>query len=185
MPAVKSTAPGAKRVRASMTAIHKAPEIGYREADDLILYERKQRHRLLCAGDRNWADKELIRNVLLRFDREKGIDYLIHGNNGYNALGISLDQDETNASDIRAEKGADKLCGAVAVEWGIPVMRFPPLWDVYGRRAGIVRNEQMILQGQPTYALLFHDTIESSRGTGNMKKLLEQYHIPYEIVRHE
>lgn len=185
MPAIKSTARGAKRIRASMTATRPAPEIGYKEAEDLILYERKEGQRLLCAGDRNWKDKDLIRNVLLHFDRTRRIDYLIHGNNGYDSFDRSLDHIETNESDKLAVRGADKLCGAIAVEWGIPIMRFPPLWKVYGKIAGPVRNEQMILQGQPTYALLFHDDILSSKGTLNMKRLLEQYHIPYEIVRHE
>jgi hypothetical protein len=39
--------------------------------------------------------------------------------------------------------GIDK-CGIVwAEEQGLPVARFPALWDKYGKRAGYVRNAQM------------------------------------------
>lgn len=43
--------------------------------------------------------------------------------------------------------GADSLAGSVCADLGIPVRVFSPDWSRFGRRAGLVRNQQMIDSG--------------------------------------
>jgi hypothetical protein len=40
-------------------------------------------------------------------------------------------------------RGADRVGKAWAIEHGIPVKSFPADWDKHGKRAGILRNEEM------------------------------------------
>lgn len=161
------------------------PQIDYHTFGSLDVAQRKDGQRIICAGSRDWTDTTLIFNALMTHDLRLRIDYIIHGNNGYDAFGNCLDQIDSNESDLAAIRGADKLSGKTAIRMYIPVLRFVPDWRHLGRKAGPSRNEQMIRNGLPTYALLFHDDIRSSKGTWNMKMLLEQYNIPHEIVRHE
>lgn len=40
-------------------------------------------------------------------------------------------------------KGVDTLGEELAKEWGKPVRYFTPLWDIHGKRAGFMRNDEM------------------------------------------
>lgn len=63
-------------------------------------------------------------------------------------------------------RGADKLAGEVAKELGIEVVVFPANWELYGKRAGYVRNQLMLDAGKPSLVLAF--PIGESRGTRMM-----------------
>lgn len=52
-------------------------------------------------------------------------------------------------------KGADSLARKWAESKGIPVHTFPADWKFYGKRAGFVRNQQMIDEGQPDIIFAF------------------------------
>ena len=69
--------------------------------------------------------------------------------------------------------GCDLMGERYAAERGLPVRRFPPLWERYGRGAGVVRNEQMAESALPNGMLIaFWDG--KSRGTENMIKTAEK-----------
>lgn len=48
----------------------------------------------------------------------------------------------------------------------IPVLEYPALWETYGRRAGPIRNAQMLRDGEPNFVAAFRGP--NSRGTQNM-----------------
>lgn len=79
--------------------------------------------RTIIAGSRNVIDIKIVRDAMICADFEENIHptKIISG----------------------VAPGADKLGIIWAAEVGLPVQRFPALWDKYGKRAGYVRNAQM------------------------------------------
>jgi len=75
--------------------------------------------RVLVCGSRSWTDIGVIRDILKGFPEDT---IVLHGG----AL------------------GADTLADQVAREYGYQVEQFPAQWQVYGRRAGILRNNVML-----------------------------------------
>lgn len=104
--------------------------------------------RILICGDRYWADASAIERELLKVI--VGVDIstitIIHG----------------------CASGADCLGGMVAKRLGLKVDEYPADWKQFGRRAGPIRNSQMLNEGKPDLVLAFHPNIELSRGTGHM-----------------
>jgi len=41
-------------------------------------------------------------------------------------------------------KGADRLGRDAAIEFGVPIKKFPADWDTHGKAAGPIRNQEMI-----------------------------------------
>lgn len=78
---------------------------------------------LLITGSRDWNDLSYLREVLARFDAEHDNITLISG---------------------ACPNGADRMCEEVAEELGWAVNLHPAQWDKYGRRAGFVRNADMV-----------------------------------------
>lgn len=96
--------------------------------------------KVLVCGSRHFNDYEHTSRVLSTID----ITELIHG----------------------GARGAD-TCGAMYAEANsIPVRRFPALWDLHGKRAGPIRNSQMLREGAPDLCVAF--LAKDSRGTKNM-----------------
>lgn len=50
-------------------------------------------------------------------------------------------------------RGADSLAGEVATKAGVPVEVYPAQWEKHGRRAGPIRNQQMLDEGRPDVVL--------------------------------
>jgi hypothetical protein len=99
--------------------------------------------RVLICGDRHWTDRELIRDAIYSID---GIGSIIEGE----------------------ARGADRIAREIANEEGIPVFPFPADWTRWGRAAGPIRNQQMLVDGKPDLVLAFHDDLEHSKGTKDM-----------------
>lgn len=97
-------------------------------------------------GDRNWDNEDRIREVLTAYKE------------AYNGDMIVVDG---------AAKGADYLGNKVAEELGIKTERFPAAWNQLGKRAGPIRNQEMLDSGL-SFVLAFHEDIESSKGTKDM-----------------
>ena len=106
------------------------------------------RRRILICGGRNWINKQLIHDVLLKHLNPKA-DYIIHGDT----------------------RGADRLGAEVAAELGVSanrVLSFPADWVKYHKAAGPIRNQQILTEGKPDIVLAFHDNIVASKGTADM-----------------
>jgi hypothetical protein len=99
--------------------------------------------RILICGDRNWINVDLIREIIYNMN---DIEVIIEG--------------ECRGADILGKK--------IAQELNLPLLQFPADWVRYGRAAGIIRNQQMIDEGNPTKVIAFHNNIEKSKGTKDM-----------------
>lgn len=103
--------------------------------------------KLLVSGGRTFDDVEFIVTHLCRLHKNRPITKLIHG----------------------AAIGVDTICGLWAEEMGIPVDAYPITpkdWSTYGKKAGPIRNKQMLTEGKPDFLFAF----PGNNGTANMVK---------------
>lgn len=75
-------------------------------------------------------------------------------------------------------KGADSLGEKWAYENSIPTKIFLPDWDKFGKKAGIIRNNDIILNCDACIA--FWDN--KSSGTKHAISLCEKYDKPFKII---
>ena len=117
--------------------------------------------KILVCGSRTWVETEKIRNRLMNLflDAPAGSRFkVIHG----------------------GAAGADALAGHEALRLGMRTRSFPADWKRYGKRAGIVRNLQM-LDENPDLVLAFWDG--SSIGTKHTIDEAKKRRISVEIIR--
>jgi len=113
---------------------------------------------VLVCGDRRWTDDVAIHAELMLL-RDHGFTSVIHG----------------------AARGADRIAGQEARLLGFAVKEFPASWDVYGKAAGVFRNEEMV-HCLPDLVLAFHANLKHSRGTSHMVQLARGYGIPVRVI---
>lgn len=78
--------------------------------------------KVLICGDRNWDNKETIKNVILKL-KEKY---------------------KNNLAIIEGDaKGADRITGEICIAYGIPLFKCPAHWDYYHKSSGPICNEWM------------------------------------------
>lgn len=130
--------------------------------------------KVLVTGSRFWTDKEKIRQRLKELPQGS---IIIHGDNGYDDRGISI----SGQPDELADRGADKLAGAVAEELEFEVIRFPADWKTHKKAAGPIRNRKM-LKEKPELVIAFHHRLESSRGTADCLIQALAMGIPVEVI---
>lgn len=87
--------------------------------------------RLLVCGGRDFIDKGALRDAMNAVVGHDKTVVVIHG----------------------GARGADSLAGEIAAEAKVPVQVFPADWDKYGKRAGFLRNTQMLKEGKPDVVL--------------------------------
>jgi len=102
----------------------------------------RKRVKVLCCGDRNWTNRKVVRTVLESLAPR--IEVVIEGE----------------------ARGADRISRQEAEGLGLKVLRFPADWESHGRRAGFLRNIQMLDQ-EPDLVIAFHDHMEKSKGTSH------------------
>ena len=113
--------------------------------------------RLLVCGSRTFEDVKVVCDFLDGLNqRGSRVTTLIHG----------------------AARGADNHAAAWAAEMNdyedgeIEILAFPADWDRHGKRAGYVRNQQMLDEGKPNLVVAFVDKpLAESRGTAMMVNL--------------
>ena len=112
--------------------------------------------KVLICGDREWEDYWAIYDVISRLDRSS---IIIHG----------------------AARGADTIAGTIAKKLGFKeVVAVPAEWKVYGKAAGPIRNKKM-LELEPDLVIAFHNNIENSKGTKNMKEIAEKKGVEVQV----
>lgn len=109
--------------------------------------------RVLVCGSRDWANYSAIRNRLAVF---APCVVIVHG----------------------GARGADELAGRAATELGLEQDVFLPDWERYGRRAGYLRNRQMIDSGVELVIAFWRNR---STGTGHTIDLAQRCGIPVEV----
>lgn len=116
-------------------------------------------NRVIIAGSRTFTDYELLDHKLSHILQR-------------------LTPDDTAIVSGTA-KGADQMGEHWAWAHGFEVMRFPAQWDVHGKRAGYIRNEQMLEAA--THLIAFHDGV--SRGTAHMIDIARKKGLKVVVVR--
>jgi hypothetical protein len=76
---------------------------------------------------------------------------------------------------------------SVAAEWAndqmssnVILQEYPANWERYGKRAGYLRNKQMLEEGKPDLVIAF----PGGKGTAMMIKLAEEAGVPVEKVEY-
>lgn len=114
--------------------------------------------RVLVCGSRTWTDRVAV---------ERMIDQLPVG----------------SVVIVGGAKGADTLAEVAARAVGLQCEVYPADWERYGRRAGPVRNRQMLREGQPDLVVAFHADLWGSRGTADMVRVARVAGLPVWLVR--
>ena len=81
-------------------------------------------------------------------------------------------------------RGADMIAHTIANRFNFNIQAFPANWKEYGRKAGPIRNEEMLLH-RPDLVLAFHNNLEKSRGTKHVVTKAVKMGIPVEIIGEE
>lgn len=76
-------------------------------------------------------------------------------------------------------RGADEMAATAATRHGHPVTMFAADWETHGRRAGVIRNLEMLAQ-RPEFVLAFWDG--KSRGTMHTVSEARRRQIPVEVI---
>lgn len=97
---------------------------------------------VIVCGGRNFKDRDFIFKTLDLWHARNRITHVVHG----------------------AAKGADTIAGEWAITRGIPVTSVRAEWEVYGRKAGPIRNTKMLIDHRPQWVIAF----PGGDGTGNM-----------------
>jgi hypothetical protein len=113
--------------------------------------------RVLVCGSRKWTDRKKVWDELNFLHHPR---FIIHG----------------------GARGADSLASEWAAYYDVPQRIFLPDWELYGKRAGILRNNQM-LDTNPDLVLAFWDG--ESKGTAHTIKEARKRGIQTKVVRHE
>jgi hypothetical protein len=121
--------------------------------------------RVLVCGSRSWSDYKRIKEELAALHPGIGPDDTAD-------LPVVIDGDA---------RGADKLAHQAAVELGYGTATYPADWKTHGKRAGILRNAQMLAEGKPDLVIAFWDG--SSRGTLNMIEIAQEAGVPTRVIR--
>lgn len=119
--------------------------------------------RILVCGTRTWKDAVGIKEAL-----DEALDTLKPG--------------DTLTIIEGGAKGADQLAGGWAearADIGVLHKCFPADWDKFGKRAGYIRNVQMLQEGEPDLVIAFWDG--KSKGTGMMIALAEAWGVKVNV----
>ena len=115
--------------------------------------------RVIVCGGRDYTNRKAVRDTLEKVKRKHGPFVVIHG----------------------CARGADTLAGQEAAKMELGIMEFPAEWNKYGKRAGYVRNKQMLYQGKANAVVAF----DGGRGTAMMVKLAKDANVPVWIITEE
>jgi hypothetical protein len=105
--------------------------------------------------------------------------------NNYNLLVNVCSKIKTNIKDIElvsgsCPSGADSLGEKWAKKNNIPIKRFPAKWNLYGKKAGPLRNGEMARYAD--CLLAFWDG--KSAGTKNMIELAEFNNLKIKVIKY-
>ncbi len=114
--------------------------------------------RILVCGGRFYANEKKVFNVLDKAKSVFGEVHIIHG----------------------AASGADTLAQKWATSRNVPFTAFPADWKQYNKRAGFIRNMQM-LQAKPDLVIAF----AGLKGTQMMVDLANKANVPVRQIQED
>lgn len=110
--------------------------------------------RILVTGSREWTDTEVIRQALAEHAKLT---------------------EKTVVIDGACPRGADKIAHWFAVAWGWRTERYLADWETHGKRAGFIRNAEMVAAGADVCLAFIKD---GSKGATHCANLAENAGIP-------
>jgi Protein of unknown function (DUF2493). len=113
--------------------------------------------RILITGSRDWDDKEIIDTALTEWWREVGYP------------------NEVTLVSGACPTGADRMCERSAAALRFRVERYPADWETHGKRAGFIRNSEMVKLGAD---VCFAFIKNGSRGASHTADLAVKAGIP-------
>lgn len=78
-------------------------------------------------------------------------------------------------------KGADFLARVWAKHFKVKYEAYPADWKTYGKKAGPIRNAQMLREGKPELVIAF--LAEGSVGTKDMINQAEKAGVPVKVIK--
>lgn len=149
--------------------------------------------RILVCGSRNWATAGMQVNP---YDYSTGPQY-DHGSQDAQ-IEIAVLRGLYERHKQRAEgrpltlieggaPGADSVAWAFA-DWNMGMwddivhLHFEADWDAHGKRAGYLRNAQMLEEGKPNLVVAFTHDLESSKGTKMMVELARKAFVETYVI---
>ena len=127
--------------------------------------------KILICGGRDFSDYEFLKGVLdsnIKAVRETCLDDSL----------VEIVSGGAKGADTLAEKYADEHKYSLSI--------FPAYWDIHGKKAGILRNEEMArylhrsaAKGEQCRVIAFWDG--KSRGTSNMIALSDDFDLVFRI----
>ena len=84
-------------------------------------------------------------------------------------------------------RGADQLGERFAKQFKLEVVKFPAKWDLYGKRAGYIRNEEMAKYSieDNNYGMLVAFWDGESRGTKHMINLANKHGLEVHVIKYK
>lgn len=122
------------------------------------IYERP---RLLITGSRDWSDFASIDHELTEW-----------------WWGVGRDSEAVLVSGA-CPTGADAIGEWIWKDFGLSVERHPADWARYGKRAGFIRNKEMI-DSRPDHVVAF--ILDASRGASHTVRLARAAGIPVTLT---
>jgi len=120
--------------------------------------------RVLVTGSRDWTDEETLRDVFAEI-------ILYH----------LLDENVVLVSG-NCPTGADKMAEDAFEEWGRSIEKHPADWDKFGKRAGYLRNKEMV-DSKPDLCVAFIKN--NSRGASMTLDLAQKAGIQTSVYRQD
>jgi hypothetical protein len=105
--------------------------------------------RILITGSREWQDEALLRDAL---------------DTAWGALG----GDPETVVVSGGAWGADEMCQTWAAIHGLQVERHPAEWSKHGKRAGFVRNAEMVALGADLCVAFIYGGSNGATMTANL-----------------
>ena len=109
--------------------------------------------RVLVCGGRDYFDEKTMRTVL---------DKYFYGREDVLICGMA------KGADLMSRRLVREIAPDAHVE------EYPADWSKYGKRAGYIRNQQMLDEGQPDIVIAF----PGGRGTAMMVKIAKEAGVP-------
>jgi hypothetical protein len=106
---------------------------------------------------------------------------LVTGGRDYKDYGVvsqALSALDVSALIEGGATGADLLARVWANANKIPYTTYPAQWGLFGKKAGYMRNLQMLIEGKPDLVLAF----PGGKGTANMVKIATENGTPVQLA---
>lgn len=81
-------------------------------------------------------------------------------------------------------RGADTLGELYAKQYNLEIKYFPANWDLYGKRAGYIRNQQMALYAKENNGVLIAFWDGKSKGTKHMIDLANKHGLKVFVINY-